>query len=148
MSKVVPYFYPDVVSVGAGITSPRELPNYAYPVLICYSKIDENTVYELAKAISETYDLYKDVNVSMQGWEMKKSIRAPGLVPYHKGAIRFFKEVGQWSQDLEKWNNKALEEEKVRMAAWDKLKGEAVEKKMTPKDLANTWMKSQGIQVE
>jgi uncharacterized protein len=146
--KVAPIFFPDVISAGAGITSPKELPNYSYPVLVCYLKTDENTVYELAKALHETYDVYKNVNISMLGWEMKKSIRAPGMVPYHEGAIRFFREVGQWSQDLENWNRKTLEQEKVRMAAWETLKKEAAEKKMTPKDLANTWMKSQGIQVE
>ena len=148
MLKVAPIFFPDVISVGAGITSPKELPNYSYPVLVCYLKMDENTVYELAKALYETYDTYKDVNVSMLGWEMKKAIRAPGMVPYHKGAIRFFKEVGQWSSDLENWNQKAMEEERVRMAAWEKFKKEAAEKKMSPKDSAIAWMKSQGVEPE
>jgi hypothetical protein len=128
--------------------TPKELPNYSYPVLVCYIQKDEDTIYELAKALYETYDVYKNVNVSMLGWEMKKAIRAPGMVPYHKGAIRFFKEVGHWSADLENWNNKALEEEKVRMNAWEKFKKEAAQKKMSPKHLANGWMKSQGVDPE
>jgi len=148
LQKICPFYFPDVISQGAGITSPKELPNYSYPVLVTYIQRDEDTVYELAKALYETFDIYKNVNISMLGWEMKRAIRAPGMVPYHKGAVRFFKEVGQWSADLENWNNKALEEEKVRMSAWEKFKKEAVEKKMSPKDLANAWMKSLGVSVE
>ncbi len=148
MQKVCPFYFPDKIVGGAGMKTPKELPNYSYPVLISYVQKDEDPIYELAKALYETYDTYKDVSVSMLGWEMKKAIRAPGMVPYHKGAIRFFKEVGQWSSDLENWNHKALEEEKVRMAAWEKFKKEAMEKKMPPKDSANTWMKSQGVEPE
>jgi hypothetical protein len=146
--KVCPFYFPDIVSGGASMKTPKELPNYCYPVLVCYVQKDESTIYELTEALYETYDIYKDVNVSMLGWEMKKAIRAPGMVPYHKGAIRFFKEVGQWSADLENWNNKALEQETMTISSWEIFKKEAMRKKMSPKDLANSWMKSQGVEPE
>ena len=148
LQRVAPFFFPDTVETGAGITGPRALANYSYPVLVCYISRDENAVYQLAKALHETYDTYKKVNVSMLGWEMKKSIRAPGMVPYHNGAIRFFREAGQWSADLENWNHQALEEEKIRMAVWGKFKREAVEKKLSDKDISARWMKLQGIEAE
>jgi TRAP transporter TAXI family solute receptor len=148
LQRVAPFFFPDTVNTGAGISSPKALANYSYPVLVCYLQREEESVYQLAKALYETYETYKKINVSMLGWEMKKAIRSPGMVPYHKGAIRFFREVGQWSADLENWNHKALEEEQGRMAAWEKFKKEAVEKKMSSKEVANTWMKSQGMEPE
>jgi len=150
LSKVAPYFFPDLIAEGPGIAKdhPRELPNYAYPALVCYPNKDENVVYALAKAIYETYDVYKNVNLSMKGWEMKKAIRPPGMVPYHKGSIRFFMEVGVWSRELDEWNNKALESEKEIMNAWAKAKKEAIEKRVPAKDFSKSWMRSRGVTVD
>lgn len=84
----------------------------------------------------------------MKGWEIKKAIRPPGNVPFHKGAIKYFKEAGVWTPELEKWNNNALDQEKKTMDSFAKMKKEAMEKKVSTEEFGKMWMKSLGIETQ
>ena len=148
MNKIAPYFGCAVITGAAGLTEPRELPNYPYPVLVTYPEKDKEYVYLLTKAIYEAYDTFKDTHPSMAGWEVKIAIRPPGLTPYHEGAVKFFKEVGAWSQELEDYNAKALAQEEKRMKLWSQTREEALEKKISEKQFAELWMEREAKMME
>ena len=112
LNKVAPYFGCYRTSKSAGLKEVRELPNYPYPVLVTYPEKDAEYVYLLVKIIHKAYDAFKGTHPAMTGWDMKTAIRAPVVVPYHEGAVKYFKEVGAWTPELDKSNKKALEQEK------------------------------------
>ena len=85
----------------------------------------------------------KNIHPSMKGWEMKRAIRPPGMVPFHEGAVRFFKEIGAWTEDLEKYNKRTIEQESARIAAWEKSKEQAIENKISAKKFRKVWIKAE-----
>lgn len=143
LQKVAPYFGCDIIKTAVGLKKPTELPNYPYPTLVTYEKQSEEFVYNLTKAIYENYDFYKKIHPSMKGWEMKRAIRPPGMVPFHEGAVKFFKEIGAWTEGLEKYNKQTIEKEKARIAAWEKSKEKAIEDKISAKKFKGIWMKAE-----
>jgi TRAP transporter TAXI family solute receptor len=62
---------------------------------------DEATVYRFTKALlGNTAEFSKYHGLAKQ-WNTKKTLSNP-TVPFHPGAIRYFKEIGKWSAKLEK----------------------------------------------
>lgn len=149
LNKVLPFFIPETNTEAAGLSkdNPRRICTYPYPTLVTYNTMNEETVYNLAKAINDSYDLYKDVNASMKKWEAKTAIKK-GMVPYHPGSIRLFKELGLWTPELEEYNNNLLAQEKKWMEEWEKAREEALAKQTPGQAFAKSWMKLQGIEVQ
>ena len=54
---------------------------------------DEELVYQMAKAIVEHVDEIRAIHPSMQDFDSEMAVLGP-VVPFHKGAERYFKEVG------------------------------------------------------
>lgn len=145
LHKYAPFIGPRIIGEGAGMipgkTKPRELAVYPYPVLIANENQDENLVYNLAKAIHESYGLYKSVSVAMPGWELKKAFSVPLYFPVHPGTVRFLKEIGAWTPALGKRNNELLAEEKTRIKKWNEFKEQAVKQKLSADEIRNSWHK-------
>ena len=43
-------------------------------------------------------------------------------MPWHDGAIRYFKEIGLWTDAHQKWNDQLVKRQDVLAAAWTKAK--------------------------
>jgi len=149
LQKVAPFLGPKLISKGPGIVpgkdKPLEMITYAYPSLVTYDKKDDNSVYNLTKAIHESYDLYKDDNVSMPSWRLEDALKTPQFAPFHRGTIKYFKEIGVWTKELEATNKRLLTEEKERMARWKKFRSEALQKKYSPDEIRKLWDKSEEL---
>lgn len=78
------------------------------------SNIDvaDDVVYTFVKASADFYDEFKGVHPDLALWNPKNGAR-PYDIPYHPGAIKYFKEVGLWTAEVEAANQKALAEFKV-----------------------------------
>ena len=61
MTKVAPFLAPAQETIGAGISpeKPVWLAEYRYPMITVYADKDPNWVYNMAKAMDESFDLYK-----------------------------------------------------------------------------------------
>jgi hypothetical protein len=77
-------------------------------------------VYNLVKAIDESYDLFKDTTASSSNWDVKRSILPPADAPWHEGAIRYAKEKGYWTKEAQAWQDERLARLEKVQAAWDK----------------------------
>ena len=63
--------------------------------------MSDDTVYAVTKAMYEKNDDFRAINKSLGGWKSENFATADVVVPYHDGAIRYFKEAGLWSDAMQ-----------------------------------------------
>lgn len=120
--RVAPYFTPHMATRGAGISEaePHEGATYPYPLLIGLDTTDADMVQALARVIHRHYDEFKNADPGAIGWAMERQL-FDWVVPYHAGAVRYFREAGVWSDEREAHNQRLLERQRVLAAAWQGL---------------------------
>lgn len=123
MNKVAPFFIPFMGTDGAELSKdkPVESATYPYPVLMTYANQDTSLVYAMTRAMVDTYDLYKGAAPGNSGWDVKRQNFA-WVIPYHEGAIRYWKKAGQWTPAHQAHNDKLIARQKVLAGAWQKTK--------------------------
>jgi TRAP transporter TAXI family solute receptor len=140
MNKVAPFFFPFMGTEGAELSKdkPAESATYPYPVLMTYANQDANLVFAMTRAMVDGFDLYKGAAPGNSGWDVKRQNFA-WVIPYHDGAIRYWKEAGLWKPEHQANNDKLIERQKVLAAAWAQVnKGSYAEDKA----FAQAWMKA------
>lgn len=122
MLKVMSFVAPFTETIGAGISkeNPRQLYSYRYPMITTYANTPADEVYNLVKAIDESFDLFKNTTGSSKNWEVKRSILPPADAPWHEGAIKYAKEKGYWTKEAEAWQKERLARMKKVQEVWDK----------------------------
>jgi len=144
MQKIAPYFIPVNATKGVGVSKekPRKLVSYAYPLIVTYDSMDENLVYEMTKAIDVSLDSYKTCHSVMPSWELKKAVTLTSmLVPYHPGTVRYLKEKGLWTKELDKKQGQLIQQQASLKKLWDEMVVEAKAKKVTDEGLEDFWVK-------
>jgi len=69
--------------------------------------LPNETVYKIAKAILDHPDEFAKYHAAGRQWTVKQSLSHP-TVPYHDGAIRYYKEAGAWTPELQALQEKLL----------------------------------------
>jgi uncharacterized protein len=125
MQAVAPYFRPNVATVGAGIDGDEPVPGatYAYPILITNDRQDPDLVYNMTKALAKLFDSYKDAAPGINGWAVENQ-DFQWVIPYHKGAVRYYREIGRWSDEAQQHNDRLIERQEALLSAWRALEGE------------------------
>lgn len=134
MREIAPFFMPNLATVGANIdgTDGYQGAGYPYPVLIATDETEEDLVYNMTKAMVELFPAYDGKSPGIGGWSLTLQ-EMEWVVPYHEGAIRYFTEVGAWSDAAQANNDGLIERQRVLKEAWDALKAEA------PSDWEAAW---------
>ena len=117
LNELCPYLRPYKAVKGAGVSKekPAIIAAYYYG-LISYPDLDEGTAYKLTKGIYNGYDIYSPMHPSLKLWTKEGALQTDRfLSPYHPGSIKFFKEIGVWTDKNEKRQAKLLADEKARM---------------------------------
>jgi TRAP transporter TAXI family solute receptor len=119
VKEVAPYFVPHVATLGTGISkeNPVEGGAYPYPLLITRADQDPDLVYSMVKAVHSEYDNYKDALPAMPGWATERQTFM-WAVPYHPAAVKYWKEVGVWTDQINEHNDALLKRQDVLAAAW------------------------------
>ena len=122
MLGIMSFVKPFTETIGAGISkeNPRRLYAYRYPIITTYASTPADEVYNLVKAIDQSFDEFKNTTGSSKNWDVKKSILPPADAPWHEGAIRYAKEMGYWNDEAQAWQEKRLARLRAVQAAWDK----------------------------
>ncbi|ALO47248.1 TAXI family TRAP transporter solute-binding subunit [Pseudohongiella spirulinae] len=125
--SVAPYFTRHMATRGPGISdeNPQEAGTYPYPMLITQDSQDENTVYWMTRVIHENYDAYKDADPGAIGWALDRQV-FDWVVPYHEGAVRYWREIGAWTDALDAHNNELIRRQSVLAAAWQEATSERI----------------------
>lgn len=139
MNSVAPWAQPHIATVGATVSKdkPWTGSGYFYPVLVGNNDLSADTVYNLVKAIDASYDDFKGTAPGVDGWHKSRQ-NFQWVVPWHAGAVRFWKEIGVWSSATQAHNDKLMKRQGVLAAAWKKYKA-------APEgDYQAGWMKARG----
>jgi len=121
MTDIISFVAPTKESIGAGLSeeNPSWLVGYRYPMITTYANTSEEEVYNLVKAIDESFDLFKNTTGSSKNWEVKRSIRTPADAPWHDGAIKYAKEKGYWTDEDQAWHDERLARLNKLRELWD-----------------------------
>ncbi len=123
MTAKAPFFFPFMGTEGAELSkdNPAESATYPYPILMTYASQNGDLVYNMTKAMVDSFDLYKSAAPGNSGWAVDRQNFA-WVIPFHDGAIRYWKEAGQWKPEHQAHNDKLLQRQKVLATAWAEVK--------------------------
>jgi len=123
LTKLAPFFFPFMGTEGADLSKehPAESATYPYPVLMTYAAQDADLVYNMTKAMVVTFPDYKDAAPGNNGWAVERQ-NFDWVLPYHDGAIRYWKEIGKWTPAHQAHNDKLIQRQKVLADAWAQVK--------------------------
>lgn len=126
------------ITRGTEISADKPLIGYTYPYPILVTNASQNAdeVYELAKAIQATYPKFKDAAPGADGWALENQNLVWGI-PYHDGAVRYYKEAGVWTDEAQANNDMLIKRQGIIMAAWKSMGSVAG---MSPEDIRAKWM--------
>lgn len=107
--KVAPLYYPNTTKFAAGVKdTPVDIWAYNYQV-ICWDTTSEDLVYWMVKQMTEDYDAYKSGNPFLQKWTFDHALQPQmWFSPRHPGAIKYIKEKGRWTPEMEQTQQKLL----------------------------------------
>ena len=119
VKKIAPFFVPFMGTEGAGMSkdNPVEAATYPYPILITYEKQSADLAYNMTKAMVMYFDDYKAAAPGNNGWDIKRQI-FDWVVPYHEGAIRYYKEIGAWKPEHQAHNDRLIKRQDTLAQAW------------------------------
>jgi len=127
---------------GAGVGS--GVPMMTIPCsVVTYADLDAELVYRLVRFLGENYGDYNDGsgNFDSMTFETVKWWKDVSLLPFHPGAVRYFKEKGIWTADDEKTNNERLGWLDLYQEAWKKAIAEADAKGIKVDYKNEEWMR-------
>jgi TRAP transporter TAXI family solute receptor len=76
--------------------------------LATHKSFSDEVVYQTLKAGLEHQKELVSIHPVFKGWTAKGSVSPDAAIPYHPGAIRYYKEVGLWSDAMEQAQAKVL----------------------------------------
>jgi TRAP transporter TAXI family solute receptor len=146
MLAVAPYYTQHIATRGTAIseTEPHEGATYPYPVLITLAKQSDELVFNLTRAMHEGFDDYRNADPGSLGWDINRQ-QFEWVVPFHKGAIRYFKQIGVWTDEHELHNARLLERQQVLASAWQAMESLEITDKQ---EFQTTWMKLRALRLE
>jgi TRAP transporter TAXI family solute receptor len=138
----VPFMTKHFATRGAGIsaTAPHEGATYPYPLLIALADSDPELAYTMTRVLHQHYDEYKDADPGGIGWALDRQI-FDWVVPFHRGAVRYLREVGVWNKALDSHNAALITRQAVLQQAWTRYRATPAAQSAPDKaTFANGWL--------
>lgn len=97
-----------VVKAGTGIVK-EDTVLIAYPLtLVTNASVAPETVYTVLKALWDHYEELKPTHAWLRDLTREMFPMTNPVMPYHEGAVQFYKEVGVWTDKHQAAHNKLL----------------------------------------
>jgi TRAP transporter TAXI family solute receptor len=135
--QVIPYYLPQFETRGAGVSeaNPWHGGGYALPILVTNANRGADEIYALTRFVDEHYETFKDLAPGAEGWELSRQV-FDWVMPYHEGAIRYFRERGYWTDAHEAHNAALLRRQEILATSWQQYLAEAA----GSEDFQRGWM--------
>ncbi len=119
---IAPYFTKHKASRGAAIDDANlyEAGTYPYPLLTTLATQDKDFVYSLTRVINENYDEFKNSDPGAIGWALESQV-FQWVVPYHEGAVSYWREIGVWTDAIDTHNQALIQRQQVLASAWTEI---------------------------
>lgn len=146
MLAVAPYFTKHIATRGAGISedNTHEAGTYPYPLLTTLATQESDLVYSLTRVINENYDEFKDSDPGAIGWALESQV-FDWVVPYHEGAVNYWREIGVWTDEIEAHNQALIQRQSVLAAAWSEMGARSVN---DPDEFVQSWQQLRAQRLE
>ncbi len=123
----MPIWNQRMVSVGIDLKnnmqgkSPYEGAGFPYPIYVTYADRSEEFMYALTKAVVSRHGEITEALKNADGYGIDRQI-LKWVMPYHPGAIKYYREIGAWTADHDTHNASLLKRQDVLADAWKKVK--------------------------
>lgn len=108
LDELVPGTFPSVAKGGIGIIE-KDTVLISYAIYFAASTyLSEEAAYLILKTIWENYTDLHPVHPWLRGWKPETMAASGQPAPYHDGAVKFYKEIGVWTKEMEKKQLKLL----------------------------------------
>ena len=111
MGEIYPGSYPSVLKAGSATGVVKDtifLTNDIY--MVAAKTLSDEAAYETVKVLWEKNQELGPVHPALREWTRDRMVSDKAFIPYHPGAIRFFKEKGLWNQEMDLLQAKLLKE--------------------------------------
>lgn len=114
-----PMVTPGEFSGGAGQDDGETAVNMQYSIpLTTLAERSDAEVHELLGYIHQYFDDFKDATPDASEFAVDQVLLTPMVIPFHQGAVRFFRDVGRWTAELQARNDALLHREELMVEAW------------------------------
>lgn len=146
LRAVAPVISPRQSTVGAALSEdkPAWTEGQGYPNFICYANLDDDIAYWITRYLHEFHPDYASKHKSLKNdWTIDKTLELFkfDVVPMHNGSIKYFKEIGRWTDEHEKLNQERIAHQAKLKTLWAETLAQAHKKGIKDKELTKLWMK-------
>jgi TRAP-type uncharacterized transport system substrate-binding protein len=68
--------------------------------------------YDIVKNLWDYNQELGAIHVRLKDWSTDRFVNSTNVIPYHPGAIKFYKEKGIWTQEMEQRQDQLVAEKK------------------------------------
>ncbi len=76
--------------------------------VLASTHLADNVAYTLVKTWWENYTQWQSIHPMLKAWTTKLFVSKISTIPYHEGAIKFYKEKGVWGPEMDQVQKKLL----------------------------------------
>lgn len=124
VQRRAPFVAPLTITGGPGLDEGQsaEVGSYPCPTFVAYAKAGAEDAYWMTKMVVESWDVYKTAIKSAPYWQVDEALKSRFAVPYHDGAVKYFKEIGKWTAEMDAHQQTLLKRSAVLRDAFAKAK--------------------------
>ena len=105
-----PYLHPYTITADSYTNLKKDYNTYAASVSqLVNVNTPDSLIYEICKILYDKPGRFKSVHATWGEFDIKRAT-TPRTAPYHAGAVKYYKEKGIWTQELDTWQKKTLQE--------------------------------------
>lgn len=109
--RVIPGCEFTVLKAGYGILKQDTvLMGYYTYVVGQADALSDGAAYQIAKTLWQNYKELWPIHVTLKAWQRETMLDPDPGIPYHPGAVRFYKEAGAWTKEMEQRQKGLLRE--------------------------------------
>ena len=142
LKAIVLWYFKHKCMAGPGVPKEGyEGVGTGYPILVGMSRVNNDLAYNTTKAMYVHYDDYKGAAPGGNGWALDRQQLETYFLPFHEGAIKYYKEIGKWNAKAQANQDANLARQKVLQDAWKAFVGNAPS---DAKQFKDGWAKARG----